>query len=44
MTEIERIREMSPDDMLMLGIKDVAYIKEWAAWSTSALAARPIEA
>lgn len=28
MTEIERIRELSPDDMLMLGIKDVAYIKD----------------
>ena len=27
MTEIERIRELSPEDMLMLGIKDVAYIK-----------------
>lgn len=27
MSEIERIRELSPDDMLMLGIKDVAYIK-----------------
>jgi hypothetical protein len=28
MTEIERIRELSPDDMLLLGIKDVAYIKD----------------
>ena len=27
MTEIERIRGLSPEDMLMLGIKDVAYIK-----------------
>lgn len=28
MTETERIRELSTDDMLMLGIKDVAYIKD----------------
>lgn len=28
MTETERIRELSADDMLMLGIKDVAYIKD----------------
>lgn len=28
MTEIERIRKLTPQDMLMLGIKDVAYIKD----------------
>jgi hypothetical protein len=28
MTEIARIRGLSPQDMLMLGIKDVAYIKD----------------
>ena len=28
MTETQRIRELSTDDMLMLGIKDVAYIKD----------------
>jgi hypothetical protein len=28
MSDIERIRSLSPQDMLMLGIKDVAYIKD----------------
>jgi hypothetical protein len=27
MTELERIRGLSPQDLLMLGIKDVAYLK-----------------
>lgn len=27
MTEVERIRSLSPQDLLMLGIKDVAYLK-----------------
>jgi len=28
MTESERIRGLNPQDMLMLGIKDMAYLKE----------------
>jgi hypothetical protein len=28
MTELERIRSLSPQDLLMLGIKDVAYLKD----------------
>jgi hypothetical protein len=28
MTESERIRGLKPQDMLMLGIKDMAYLKE----------------
>jgi hypothetical protein len=27
MTELERIRALSPQDMLMLGIKEMAYVK-----------------
>ena len=28
MTEVERIRALTPQDMLMLGIKDMAYVKD----------------
>ncbi len=28
MKEIDRIRSLTPQDMLMLGIKDIAYIKD----------------
>ena len=28
MTELERIRTLTPQDLLMLGIKDVAYLKD----------------
>ncbi len=28
MTELERIRGLTPQDLLMLGIKDVAYLKD----------------
>lgn len=28
MTELERIRSLTPHDLLMLGIKDVAYVKD----------------
>lgn len=38
MTETERIRELSADDMLMLGIKDVAYIKDVEVDGQSAFA------
>jgi len=27
MTEVERIRALTPKDLLMLGIKDMAYVK-----------------
>ncbi len=28
MTEVERIRALTPQDLLMLGIKEVAYVKD----------------
>ncbi|HET6159548.1 MAG TPA: DUF1150 family protein [Dongiaceae bacterium] len=28
MTNVERIRGLSPQDLLMLGIKDIAYVKD----------------
>jgi len=28
MTELERIRALTPDDLLMLGIKNMAYVKD----------------
>ncbi|MGH6891082.1 MAG: DUF1150 family protein [Dongiaceae bacterium] len=28
MTELERVRGLTPQDLLMLGIKDVAYLKD----------------
>ena len=28
MTELERIRALTPQDLLMLGIKDIAYMKD----------------
>ncbi|WP_119301645.1 DUF1150 family protein [Dongia deserti] len=28
MTELERIRALTPDDLLMLGIKNIAYMKD----------------
>jgi hypothetical protein len=28
MTEVERIRALTPQDLLMLGIKDMAYVKD----------------
>lgn len=28
MTELERIRALTPQDMLMLGIKEMAYVKD----------------
>ena len=28
MTELERIRDLTPEDLLMLGIKNMAYMKD----------------